>query len=145
MNKIADGWTGAVYLTLIKYARDRSIDDIRRITRLIRTAVFDGFDADTQRILLQLSLLDGFTTVVSHWRRAPGFLRLDVVVNGRIGDLTVSGDNVTLSGGGRVGTLVLQNGVTAISVAIDGASIIAIWSSAYTLKSIFWRSSVRER
>ena len=31
---------------------------IHGITRLMRTAVFDGFDADTQRILPELSLLD---------------------------------------------------------------------------------------
>ncbi|MDX9872807.1 MAG: helix-turn-helix transcriptional regulator, partial [Clostridia bacterium] len=56
-----DGWTAAIYLALLKYAEDKRIEDIRDVTRLMKTAVYDKFDRETQIILLKLSLLDSFT------------------------------------------------------------------------------------
>lgn len=61
LNRITDGWTAAIYLALLKYAEDGAVEDTRSIARLMRTAVFDTFDEETRRILLQLSLLDSFT------------------------------------------------------------------------------------
>jgi LuxR family maltose regulon positive regulatory protein len=59
--KNTDGWIAAIYLALLKYAENKTVEDIRDITRLIKTAVYDRFDRETQQILLKLSLLDGFS------------------------------------------------------------------------------------
>jgi LuxR family transcriptional regulator, maltose regulon positive regulatory protein len=59
--RITDGWTAAVYLALLKYAEDKSLEDITEITRLMKSAVYDKFDRETQQILLALSLPDSFT------------------------------------------------------------------------------------
>ncbi len=56
-----DGWAAAIYLALLKYAEDKKIEDIRDVTRLMKTAVYDKFNRETQDILLKLSLLDSFT------------------------------------------------------------------------------------
>ncbi|MDD4171715.1 MAG: hypothetical protein PHQ94_05700 [Syntrophomonas sp.] len=34
-------WVAAIYLALLKYAEDKSIEDIQHVTRLVKTAVFD--------------------------------------------------------------------------------------------------------
>ncbi len=59
--KKTDGWVTAIYLALLKYAEDKRIEDIKDVTRLIKTAVYDKFNEETQDILLKLSLLDSFT------------------------------------------------------------------------------------
>ena len=59
--KNTDGWVAAIYLTLLKYAEDNIVGDVQDITRLIKTAVYDKFDRETQQILIRLSLLDSFT------------------------------------------------------------------------------------
>lgn len=59
--KNTDGWVAAIYLTLLKYAEDKTVEDIRDITRLIKTAVYDKFDRETRQILLKLSVLDSFS------------------------------------------------------------------------------------
>lgn len=59
--KNTDGWVAAIYLSLLKYAEDKTVEDIRDITRLIQTAVYDKFDKETQQVLLKLSLLDNFS------------------------------------------------------------------------------------
>ncbi len=59
--KNTDGWVAAIYLTLLKYAEDKTVEDIRDITRLVKTAVYDKFDKGTQQILLKLSVLDSFS------------------------------------------------------------------------------------
>jgi LuxR family maltose regulon positive regulatory protein len=41
LSRITDGWTAAVYLALLKYAEDRTLDDITEITRLMKSAVYD--------------------------------------------------------------------------------------------------------
>lgn len=56
-----DGWTAAIYLALLKYSEDKKIEDIRNITRLMKTAVYDKFNQETQDILLKLALLESFT------------------------------------------------------------------------------------
>ena len=61
LHKNTDGWTAAIYLALLKYAEDKRIEDIRDVTRLMKTAVYDKFDRETQVILLKLSLLESFT------------------------------------------------------------------------------------
>ncbi len=55
-----EGWAAAIYLSLLRYAEDGRISDIKDITRLIKTAVFDKFDLEVQTILIKLSLLDAF-------------------------------------------------------------------------------------
>ena len=59
--KNTDGWVAAIYLALLKYAEDKIVGDIQDITRLIKTAVYDKFDRETQQTLLKLSLLDSFS------------------------------------------------------------------------------------
>lgn len=55
-----DGWVAAIYLSLIKYAENNTMEDIQQITRLVKTAVYDKFDSDTRETLLKLSFLDNF-------------------------------------------------------------------------------------
>lgn len=77
--QITDGWTAAIYLALLKYAEDKTLDDIREITRLMKSAVYDNFDAGTQQVLLKLSLLDSFTVegaiFVTENKKAGGLIR----------------------------------------------------------------------
>ncbi len=55
-----DGWAAAIYLMLLKYAEDRTVEDIRDIKKLIKTAVYDKFDNETQQVLLKLFLFESF-------------------------------------------------------------------------------------
>ncbi len=77
--QITDGWTAAIYLALLKYAEDRTLDDIREITRLMKSAVYDKFDQGTQQVLLKLSLLDSFTVdgaiFITEDKKAAGLIR----------------------------------------------------------------------
>ena len=59
--RITDGWTAAIYLALLKYAEDRTLDDIPEIIRLMKNAVYDKFQQETQQVLLTLSFIDDFT------------------------------------------------------------------------------------
>ncbi len=59
--KNTDGWAAAIYLALLKYAEDKTVEDISNVTRLVKTAIYDKFDRETQQILLKLSHLDSFT------------------------------------------------------------------------------------
>jgi len=61
LHKKTDGWVAAIYLALLKYAEDKRIEDLKDVTRLMKTAVYDKFNRETQDILLKLSLLDSFT------------------------------------------------------------------------------------
>lgn len=61
LHKRTDGWVAAIYLALLKYAEDKRIEDIKDVTRLMKTAVYDKFNRETQDILLKLSILDSFT------------------------------------------------------------------------------------
>lgn len=56
-----DGWAAAIYLALLKYAENKKIENIKNITRLMKSAVYDKFNRETKDILLKLSLLDCFT------------------------------------------------------------------------------------
>ncbi len=56
-----DGWVAAIYLALIKYAENNTLEDIQQITRLVKAAIYDKFDPDTRETLLKLSLLDNFS------------------------------------------------------------------------------------
>ncbi len=77
--QITDGWTAAIYLALLKYAEDKTLDDIREITRLMKSAVYDKFEPGTQQVLLKLSLLDSFTVegaiFITEDKKAAGLIR----------------------------------------------------------------------
>ncbi|MEN6389376.1 MAG: LuxR C-terminal-related transcriptional regulator [Syntrophomonas sp.] len=59
--QITDGWTAAIYLALLKYAENKTLDNTREITRLMKSAVYNKLDPGTQQVLLKLSFLDSFT------------------------------------------------------------------------------------
>ena len=59
--RVTDGWTAAVYLALLKFAVDGTLEDITEITRLMKSAIYDRFDPETRQILTALSLADSFT------------------------------------------------------------------------------------
>ncbi len=56
-----DGWVAAIYLALLKYTENKTVGDIRDITRLIKTAVYDKFDEEIQQVLLKISLFESFS------------------------------------------------------------------------------------
>ncbi|MDD2554426.1 MAG: LuxR C-terminal-related transcriptional regulator [Desulfotomaculaceae bacterium] len=76
---ITDGWVAAIYLSLIKYAENQTFEDIQQITRLVKTAVYDKFDPNTQETLLKLSPLDNFgleeAMFISENQTAPQLIR----------------------------------------------------------------------
>lgn len=58
--KNTEGWTSAIYLALLKYYETKIIDKDVNITILLKTAVFDKLDLQTQIVLLKLSVFDSF-------------------------------------------------------------------------------------
>ena len=49
---------------------------------------------------------------------------LGVVVNGKIQNLSVSGDNNSISGTGSVGSVLLEEGVNTVTVALDNTNVV---------------------
>lgn len=59
--KNTEGWTSAIYLTLLNYSETKSVGIDFNITRLMKTAVFDKLPKGTQTVLLKLSVFESFT------------------------------------------------------------------------------------
>lgn len=55
------GWVTAIYLALIQYHNEKTLNNSLKATELIKTAVYDKFDETTKKIILILSLVENFT------------------------------------------------------------------------------------
>ncbi len=56
-----EGWVSAIYLSLLDYAKNKSIHTMSNSINLMKSAVYDQFTPPTQHVLLLLSLVDYFT------------------------------------------------------------------------------------
>ena len=56
-----DGWVSAIYLSILDYAKNKSIHTMYNSVNLMKSAVYDQFTPHTQHLLLLLSLVDHFT------------------------------------------------------------------------------------
>lgn len=56
-----EGWMAAVYLSLLDYQRSGCVDNHDRITNLVRTSVYNKFNAEQKQILAIMSAFHQFT------------------------------------------------------------------------------------
>ena len=61
------GWVAPTYLSLLEYAINRNIGVIVESTELVKVAVFDQLDEESQRILLQLAPIEKFSIELAEY------------------------------------------------------------------------------
>ncbi len=60
--KQTDGWTSAIYLSMIYYSQEHSFNNFTSYTNLIKSTMFDKLNNDTKNAIMSLSILDSFTS-----------------------------------------------------------------------------------
>lgn len=61
LHKNTEGWTSAIYLGLLRYSETRNVDKDINIKYLMKTAVYDKLDTETQTVLLKLCIFESVT------------------------------------------------------------------------------------